>query len=363
MSGSNKTIVSSPGRICLFGEHQDYLGLPVIAAAVNVRARFEAERNGSGLFEVSMPDIGAVETIDPSVVQEYRSGRDYMRSAVNVMRRRGYRFGQGCNIKLTSGIPIGKGCSSSSAILVAWIGLLSRIATEGAALAPEEAAQLGYIAEVKEFNEPGGMMDHYTSALGGLVHIETKGEIKIHPLPAKIKGVFILGDSLEPKDTTGVLGSVRGNAVGGMDRVEKAIPDAAWESLDLAAAEPALRDVPEVNRRAVIGNLKNRDLTRAALRILSTASPDPAELGGLLFEEQNLLRDYIGISTRKIDSMVSAAMEAGAWGAKINGSGGGGCMFAYCDGKAAAAVAGAIDAAGGRAKLIHIDKGMTEETE
>jgi galactokinase len=25
-------IVSTPGRLCLFGEHQDYLGLPVIAA-------------------------------------------------------------------------------------------------------------------------------------------------------------------------------------------------------------------------------------------------------------------------------------------------------------------------------------------
>ena len=29
--------VSSPGRICLFGEHQDYLGLPVTAMAMNLR--------------------------------------------------------------------------------------------------------------------------------------------------------------------------------------------------------------------------------------------------------------------------------------------------------------------------------------
>ncbi len=26
--------VTAPGRICLFGEHQDFLGLPVIACAI-----------------------------------------------------------------------------------------------------------------------------------------------------------------------------------------------------------------------------------------------------------------------------------------------------------------------------------------
>ena len=29
--------ISTPGRICLFGEHQDYLGLPVLAMAISLR--------------------------------------------------------------------------------------------------------------------------------------------------------------------------------------------------------------------------------------------------------------------------------------------------------------------------------------
>jgi len=33
--------VSAPGRICLFGEHQDYLGLPVITVAINLRIAIE----------------------------------------------------------------------------------------------------------------------------------------------------------------------------------------------------------------------------------------------------------------------------------------------------------------------------------
>jgi len=361
MSPRAEIEVSSPGRICLFGEHQDYLGLPVIAAAVNIRARFTAVENDSVLLRIAMPDIAAAEEIDPTVEQEYRSKRDYLRSAVNVLRRRGFRFDRGYDITLTSDIPIGKGCSSSSAILVAWVGLLSRIATEGQALTVEEAARLAYSAEVKEFNEPGGMMDHYTSALGGLVHIETKGEIKVKPLVAKLEGIFVLGDSLEPKDTTGVLGSVRGRAVGGMEIVRGSVPSADWETLWIPEADGALASAPDLYARAVIGNIRNRDLTRAALTMLETPSPDPALIGALLAAEHELLRDYIGISTARIDAMVSGALGAGAWGAKINGSGGGGCMFAYCPAEKAREVIAAMRAAGGTARTISIDRGLSEE--
>ena len=38
--------ISTPGRICLFGEHQDYLGLPVIAMAISLRANLKGETFG-----------------------------------------------------------------------------------------------------------------------------------------------------------------------------------------------------------------------------------------------------------------------------------------------------------------------------
>jgi len=361
VAAENKIEVSSPGRICLFGEHQDYLGLPVIAAAVNIRAKFSATENDKRIFCISKPDVGEEEEIDPTKKQEYRSKRDYLRSAVNVLLRDGFRFGRGYDITLISSIPIGKGCSSSSAILVAWIGLLSRIATEGRSLTPGEAAQFGYIAEVKEFNEPGGMMDHYTSALGGMVYIETKGEIKLNPLAVSLPGVFTLGDSLQPKDTTGVLGSVKGNALGGMAFVQKMIPTAAWETLRPEEAEAAVSGAPDAQRRALLGNLRNRDITREAKAILELPALDPVRLGALLTEEHKILRENLGISTPRIDAMAAAALAAGAWGAKINGSGGGGCMFAYCDETKAEAVARAMESAGGSASLVHIDSGLKEE--
>jgi galactokinase len=65
--------------------------------------------------------------------------------------------------------------------------------------------------------------------------------------------------------------------------------------------------------------------------------------------------------------MLEAAMEAGALGGKVNGSGGGGTMFAYAPGRQEQ-VKEALDAAGGRGIIVQprrgvmlVDDGASEE--
>ena len=53
--------VSTPGRICLFGEHQDYLGLPVVPCAISLRIRIDARPREDRTVRIAMPDIGATE--------------------------------------------------------------------------------------------------------------------------------------------------------------------------------------------------------------------------------------------------------------------------------------------------------------
>ena len=50
-------IVSTPGRICLFGEHQDYLGLPVIAAAISKRIQVKGQFRADNVIHFSLPDV------------------------------------------------------------------------------------------------------------------------------------------------------------------------------------------------------------------------------------------------------------------------------------------------------------------
>lgn len=73
---------------------------------------------------------------------------------------------------------------------------------------------------------------------------------------------------------------------------------------------------------------------------------DYSSLGKLMNINHGLL-DALGVGTAELSSLVYAARDAGAFGAKITGAGGGGCMVALTD--SPQKVASAIEKAGGHA--------------
>ncbi|HUS79620.1 MAG TPA: galactokinase family protein [Armatimonadota bacterium] len=349
--------VSAPGRLCLFGEHQDFLGLSVIACAVDVDIRIWGTPRTDTRFAIDMPDLGTRDEFDAAGKVSYRGRRDYIRSATNVVSRNGVRFHRGYDCTIRGTIPINAGTSSSSALTVAWIGFSYATQIGSLPADPEQIARLAHLAEVVEFAEPGGMMDHYTSALGGLLYIDCAEPITVDRLPAKLEG-FVLGDSQTPKDTTGALATSRSSVEAAIRVLREHIPDLDIRTARLAEAEPYLPEMTEDSRRRLVANLHNRDICQQARRLLMHESPDPAEIGRLITEHHLQLRDGIGVSTPKLDRMIEACMEAGALGCKVNGSGGGGCMFAYAPGRQEQ-VKEAIDRAGGRGIIISVREGAT----
>ena len=103
--------------------------------------------------------------------------------------------------------------------------------------------------------------------------------------------------------------------------------------------------------------MKNRDILREAKSKLEDKTLSDIEFGKLLSEHHTVLRDNLGISTEKIERMLSSAIRAGALGGKINGSGGGGCMFVYAP-NSPEKVKAAIEAEGGKGYIVTIGKGM-----
>jgi galactokinase len=106
--------------------------------------------------------------------------------------------------------------------------------------------------------------------------------------------------------------------------------------------------------------LTTRDITTRGAALFQAPRFDEAEFGRLLTEQHAVLRDLLRISTPKIEAMIGAALDAGALGAKINGSGGGGCMFAYAP-SGPEKVAAAIAAVGGRPMIVRVDEGARRE--
>ena len=74
-----ETITSqAPGRICLFGDHQDYLQLPIIACAVDRRLYVKAIPNETNQLLIQMLDLNKKETITiDSKVSEIKKGDFY----------------------------------------------------------------------------------------------------------------------------------------------------------------------------------------------------------------------------------------------------------------------------------------------
>ncbi|WP_138992599.1 mevalonate kinase [Larkinella sp. C7] len=351
--------ISTPGRICLFGEHQDYLGLPVIAAAISQRIRINAESTTKPEVRLFLPDIDAEERFSLATLPlTYRQDRDYFRSAVNILLREGFRFSTGIQGEIRGEIPINAGTSSSSALLVTWLAILTQFADNPQTLAPEKLAELAYAAEVLEFGEPGGMMDHYATAVGGVIYLESVPKIHLESFQPKL-GALVLGDSRQPKDTIGVLKHVKFGMLRAMEKIKQYDPAFLLTTYPLEAAD-AYRSILTPDEMALLkGNLSDRDVLREALAMFKSGTVDHQRLGALLTIHQTSLRDAKRVSTPKIDHMIDEALKAGAYGGKINGSGGGGCMFAYAPEKPES-VAEAIERAGGKAYIIRVDQGVSK---
>lgn len=353
--------VSVPGRICIHGEHQDFLGLSVIAMAIDLHFVIKAWPRRDRSFVIHMPDLAAVDNLDPSANLEYRHNRDYLPAAINVLKRRGLEFPNGCDFVFTSRIPVNAGVSSSSAMCVGWVKTLLALAGDPAANDPVQVARLAHATEVLEFNEPGGTMDHYTTSLGGLLYIDclTPVQVEVHPLNCGLTG-FVLGNTLEKKDTKGTLRASRQAVESGIAQLKQRIPGFSLKTTPTDRILAELPSLPDTTADKLYANVINRDLCQEARRMLESGRVNPSRFGAMLNEHHAQLRDRLGISTPKLESLIQAAKAAGALGGKLNGSGGGGTMIAYAPGRESDAAA-AIAARGGQPYVVRKSPGATIE--
>ena len=343
--------ISSPGRICLFGEHQDYLGLPVIAMAISLRAKLHGEIRSDKNVIIHKPDLGETEKFSLDDLT-YAKSRDYFKSGIVVCKNEGLTFSHGFECEINSEIPIRGGTSSSSAIAVSWIHFLSRMADEPPDWGQKKIGELAYRSEVAEFNEPGGMMDQYITAMGHLIYLQSEPDITIRSLNPNL-GAFVLGDSCESKDTMSILNRCRDSRLALIQKLKINNQNSTIHTLDESAD---LSDLSTDEIKLYKGTMKNRDLIKMALPELEQDEPNDKLIGQLLSDHHHVLQDVLQVSTPKIEAMMDAALNAGALGGKINGSGGGGCMFAYAPDNPEK-VAEAIEKVGGKSYIVQIDEG------
>lgn len=331
---------SAPGRICLFGEHQDYLGLPVAAAAINLQCRVDLTPRNDRLAVFHLPDLRQRRTIDLDALPPLQP-RDYLASVLRLGRDDGWLRQAGFDLTVRSDIPMSAGTSSSTAFVLA---LCAALADRNPSQA--ELVRRAHQAEVVAFNEPGGLMDHAACGLGGLRLITFVPTFTTTPIDLPPGASWVLGDSLQPKETLRILARAKDARLALLQR--------APEDFDLATAGVAPDGIWSEEERALWqATLANRDISAAGTRALQTG--DLEAIGAHLSAHHAVLRDALGLSTPRIEAMLEAALKHGALGGKLNGSGGGGCCFVLCRPADAENIAAAMTAAGGLGMPIEID--------
>lgn len=367
--------VSTPSRICIFGEHQDYLGLEVIAQAIDLRFYAEADEREDKILDIEIgskrfnkpkeePYQWINHRVDFSKNLVYENNRDYMKSIVNVLFKKGYALRKGYNIKMISEIPIGKGMCSSSTMIVALIKLLLECIDSEDKDNPEKIAYLGYLAEVEEFKEPGGMMDHYASALGNMVNLDFKdSSTKAYKIQNNLPGNFILFDSLKDKKTTEVLATAKIPVVEGLKKLNKY---GIYSIKDFIKDKENLRYIDEledIEKRNMLANIDNYKILQQGKEMLNSKNFSPQKFGALIKRHHENLRDGLQISTKEIEDILNTAYSYGALGGKINGSGGGGCCYVYAMDNNCNDILAAVEQLGYPGRIVKCAQGVRREEE
>ncbi|EMA41747.1 mevalonate kinase [Halobiforma nitratireducens] len=292
-------VSSAPGKVYLFGEHAVVYGEPAVPCAIELRARVGVEQRSDAKLRVHAEDLsldgftveyGGTTDERPDVdVSEslVSAAMGYVDGAIEQVRDVTGEHEVGFDVTIESDIPLGAGLGSSAAVVVAAIDAAAR--ELGTTLETDELAERAYRTEHEVQDGQASRADTFCSATGGAVRVEGDDcrSIEAPELP------IVVGFDGGAGDT--------GQLVAGVRNLRE----------EYGFAADTVASIGDVVRRG-----------EQAL-----ADGDLEELGRLMDFNHGLL-SALGVSSRTLDSMVWAARDADAYGAKLTGAGGGGCVVA-----------------------------------
>jgi mevalonate kinase len=280
------------GKTILFGEHFVVHGVPGIASAVDSAADAEVKKAQKGI-NVTDERTGAKGYAEKKKLQQLES-IERMLTAMNMDPKK-----VAIDIWLGGNLPgfSGLGASAASSVAIA-----RAIAEEfDLDLSDEKINDVAYEAEKAYAGNPSGI-DNTAATFGGLIWFKKNlggGSNTIEQLSIREPVEVIIGN-------TGIVANTKAMVAGVAERKEQN-PE-KYDALFRQAEELAHKG-------------------RKALEAF-----DLKQVGELMNENHRLLQE-IEVSCKELDYLVELARKEGAFGAKMTGGGGGGCMLALTPGK------------------------------
>jgi mevalonate kinase len=318
---------TAPAKVILLGEHAVNRGGRALATAVGMRVRCTVRRRTDGNFALRsgaqrawIPHdelaafAAAVEHArsrnDPAAVARLAED-DFFAPARAALGQLTTRLElNGLDIEWSGGPPVGCGLGSGAAANCALAVAAAHVA--GRVLTAAEIAEVAWHGDVLAHGGIASALDSSACAHGGVIEYSVAAGAR--PIACPVELPLVIGD-------TGV-SAFTGAVNAGVARRLAERPELWRVFEELAELVDAARDALAAGELPALGELLRRN---------------------------QLLLEALGVSNEPIQRLVEASLQAGALGAKLSGSGGGGIVIALAPPGASARVAAAIEAVGGRA--------------
>lgn len=301
--------VSAPGKLMLFGEHAVVYGYPCIVTAVDKRLYVEAEIIQGNEDEIITPQV--------------KESRFVLETLAYVKKK--FHINSCVRIKTRGDFSHQVGLGSSSAVTVATFEALNKLFTLN--LSKKDLFEMSYHVTLL-IQGVGSGFDVAVATMGGTLYYVKGGKqmqsLSLSSLP------LVVGYSGIKADTPFYI-----------RKVAEAFRKRRKEMIQYFESIATI-------------------VTKAQKYLMNN---DFEHTGKLLTENHYVLQE-LGVSTPILDDMVKASIEAGAWGAKLSGAGGGDCMIALVDQKKRGQVKNAILETGGEVIEVEVNTtGVTEKGE
>ena len=274
---------SAPGKFVILGEHAVVYGKPAITLAVDQRMTVAIRRSSWNTMNG--------ERLDFRRQAHLRHLTRNLRHAIDMVS--------------VSQIPVGSGMGSSAALCAAAAMALASL--NGGSLTEEEVMREAYDAEYYAQGN-GSPMDVSTSVHGGGLTINMPDAGGKFLWKVERNGRSWSFNDLKVPEMTFVIGNTGIRAPTGpqVDKVHRY----------MGRSHFAIEVVDDIEKVTIEGGkaLKTNDIER---------------LGRLMTEDHKLL-SILGVSCDALNKLVNASLPY-SYGAKLTGSGGGGCMVALTD--------------------------------